>query len=76
VLPLDLPPDAIDIIDGLLNSNISERYGCGPIGSKNDIKALKAHPFFKDINFNTLTSTNPPVQIVARSFVSVAPRRD
>jgi len=48
------------MIDGLLKIDMNERYGCGLPGSNNDITALKNHPFFKDINFETLPSTAPP----------------
>lgn len=53
-MPRDLPPAAVDIIDGLLSLNINQRYGCGPPGSKYDLESLKKHPFFNNINFNNL----------------------
>lgn len=59
--PNDLEPEAIDIIDALLHLDPSERLGAGPPGSANDYEALKAHPFFKGINFKTLSQTAPPV---------------
>lgn len=59
--PNDLEPEAIDIIDALLHLDPSERLGAGPPGSHNDYEALKAHPFFKGINFKTLSQTAPPI---------------
>jgi hypothetical protein len=53
-MPPDLDPASIDIIDGLLNLNISQRYGCGAPGSTNDIKSLKQHPFFASIDFEKI----------------------
>jgi hypothetical protein len=45
----------------LLHLDPSERLGAGPPGSQNDYEALKAHPFFKGINFKTLSQTAPPI---------------
>ena len=59
--PNDLEPEAVDLIDALLHLDPSERLGAGPPGSPNDYEALKAHPFFKGINFKTLAQTAPPV---------------
>lgn len=59
--PNDLEPEAVDIIDALLHLDPTERLGAGPPGSWNDYEALKAHPFFKGINFKTLNQTAPPI---------------
>ena len=40
-MPPELEPEALDIIDGLLNLKSNDRYGCGPPGSKNDLESLK-----------------------------------
>lgn len=45
----------------MLQLDPSERLGAGPPGSKNDYNALKAHPFFKGINFKMLSQTAPPI---------------
>ena len=45
----------------MLHLDPSERLGAGPPGSQNDYEALKAHPFFKGINFKTLSQTAPPI---------------
>jgi hypothetical protein len=52
--PPDMPRDAVDLIDKMLNLDINKRLGCGPSDSDNDFNAIKNHPFFKDINFDTL----------------------
>ena len=43
--------EASDLINKLLIIEPDKRLGAGPIGSPNDINALKAHPFFKGIDF-------------------------
>ena len=37
------------------------RLGAGPKGSENSMEALKNHPYFKGINFKTLSKNSPPV---------------
>jgi hypothetical protein len=54
VIPNNLGDDAADLIDRLLNLDPTKRLGYGPPGSNNDYKTLRAHPFFKGINFSTL----------------------
>lgn len=61
VFPYGLDPEAVDIIDRLLHLEPSERLGVGPEGSENSFEALKAHPYFKGINFKLLDQTAPPV---------------
>jgi hypothetical protein len=51
----------VDLIEKLLQLNPNDRLGAGPPGSMNDYAALKAHPYFKGMNFNTLDSTFPPL---------------
>lgn len=48
---LELSKEARDLIDKLLLTDPYERIGAGKEGTSNDISALKAHPFFKDIDF-------------------------
>lgn len=61
MIPNDLEPEAVDIIDRLLQLDYRERLGAGPFGSANDFEALKNHPYFKGINFKVLDQTAPPV---------------
>ena len=42
------------LVDKLLQLNPEDRLGAGRQGSKNDYSALKAHPFFKEIDFGRL----------------------
>jgi 3-phosphoinositide dependent protein kinase-1 len=51
IIPNELEPEAVDIIDKLLQLDPADRLGAGPPGSKNDYEALKLHPYFKGINF-------------------------
>ncbi|GAB0495155.1 hypothetical protein MMPV_006453 [Pyropia vietnamensis] len=44
--------DAIALLQGLLNMDCAERLGCGPDG----LAAVKAHPFFKTIDWEALAS--------------------
>lgn len=52
--PRDNPPEVNDLVDKLLQLNPEDRLGAGRQGSKNDYSALKAHPFFKEIDFGRL----------------------
>ena len=61
MVPNELEPDAVDIIDKLLQLDPRDRLGNGEPGSDYDWAALKAHPFFGGINFDTLESTSPPI---------------
>ena len=48
---IQIPDEAKDLIQKLLKKDPSERLGAGPLGSENDMNALKSHPFFKTIDF-------------------------
>ena len=61
VIPLHVEPETVDIIDKLLCLDPAQRLGCGSEGSLIDYKALRSHPFFRGINFNTLPKTSPPL---------------
>lgn len=54
VFPKYLPIEAIDLIDKLMQLTPFERLGAGEPGSENDYEHLKAHPFFKGLNFKKL----------------------
>jgi serine/threonine protein kinase len=47
---------AKDLIDKLLQKEPRYRLGSGPLNSDNDFDALKRHPFFEGINFESLNS--------------------
>ena len=46
--PPDLNPDAVNLINQLLNPNVNKRLGCGKDGSKK----IKEHPFFKGVDWD------------------------
>jgi len=51
---------AKDLVEKLLVKSPTERLGAGELGAINDIKALKAHPFFASIEWSTLWTINAP----------------
>ena len=58
-------PDGFDeqaksLVQKLLVKSPSERLGVGELGTSNDMKALKAHPFFAPIDWATLWNTAAP----------------
>jgi serine/threonine protein kinase len=59
----DLPEEAKDLITRLLVKNPKERLGNGPEGSATDFKALKSHPFFKDLEWSLLQSCASPLNL-------------
>ena len=56
-----MPVEAQDLIDRLMQLDPFQRLGAGPPGSDNQYEQLKAHPFFKGINFKNLSQISPPV---------------
>lgn len=65
----------MDIIDGLLRLDASQRYGCGPTGSKNDLESLKNHPFFRKLDFSKLPFIIPPVKKHKMTQKIASPRK-
>ncbi|KRX09452.1 Protein kinase-like domain [Pseudocohnilembus persalinus] len=59
-IPSNIPPEAVDLIQKLLNLDPKQRLGAGKQGSVNDYRALKSHPFFKGINWEKLFSQEAP----------------
>ena len=57
VMPENISAEAKDLIDKLLQLDPEQRIGTGPDGFNN----LKAHPFFKGIDFTKITTTPPPI---------------
>eukprot|EP00347_Sterkiella_histriomuscorum_P024266 403331728 len=60
--PKYLPMDAIDLIDKLMQLNPYTRLGAG-YETNNGYDALKAHQFFKTINFQKLNQISPPIPV-------------
>lgn len=58
--PPEMAFELKDIISKLLIRDPDQRLGGGPKGSSNDFTALKTHPFFSSINFETLQSQEAP----------------
>ncbi len=55
--PPDLPADAKDLVNKLLEKDITKRLGCGTDGGQ----SIRKHKFFEGINFNELNKTSPPL---------------
>ena len=51
---------AKDLVQELLVKSPSERLGAGEPGYSNDMKALKAHPFFASVDWTTLWTISAP----------------
>jgi len=60
-MAIDIPDEAKDFINKLLVEDPMKRLGVGEKGSEFDFEALKSHEFFKDISFEDLYFTNPPL---------------
>eukprot|EP00347_Sterkiella_histriomuscorum_P001996 403369877 len=60
--PIGLDPQAQDLIKQLLIKDPTRRIGSGQKGSKNDMRALKEHPFFSGLDFRKLGETIPPIK--------------
>ncbi|KAG2206426.1 hypothetical protein INT46_002904 [Mucor plumbeus] len=59
-MPNDFPPSAKDIVQRLLTSEPEKRFGSAATGG---IDAIKEHPFFEDIDWdNIFTSNAPPLR--------------
>ena len=54
VFPKEVPEDARDLIIKLLDKDPNKRLGSGSSEEGLDFEHLKAHPFFKDIDFKNL----------------------
>ena len=50
----DIPEDAVDLINNILVEDINKRF---------NIKQIKNHKYFKDINWDTLLNNNVPIDI-------------
>lgn len=54
-------PEAKDLLQKLFQRDPYERLGSGIEGSGNDFVALKNHPFFEGIEFETLYLKKSPI---------------
>ena len=59
--PSYMNEEAIDLIDKMLSVDINKRIGCGPLNSDNSFEAIKSHPFFQDMNFETFRENPVPI---------------
>lgn len=60
--------EAKDLIDRLLQLEPYHRLGAGRPGSDNDYTALKAHPFFRGLDFSSLNQLTVPLDIKQPEF--------
>ena len=68
VYPEDMDKNAQDLISKILKVEPAERLGCGKKGSKNDISALKEHPFFKGIDWENIYEQHSPARVSHKVF--------
>ena len=59
-IKVNLPEEAKNLISKILVKDPNKRLGAGEPGSEYDISHLKAHPFFKGIDWNNLYKISPP----------------
>jgi 3-phosphoinositide dependent protein kinase-1 len=74
--PADFDPAAKDLVEKLLVKDLDKRLGAGLPGSQYDFKNLKAHPFFKGIDFENINSMQPPIKVKSKSFMDVLPSKN
>lgn len=58
----DLPEQAKDLINQLLQKNPKDRLGNGRKEDKKDLQALKDHPFFAEFDFEDIESISSPIK--------------
>lgn len=68
--PEDFPEKAKDLVKCLLLTDPLKRLGSGSLGEENNFKALKLHPFFTGIDFDTLKKINPPNKKEFKAYVN------
>ena len=57
----NFPPDAKDLVSRLLKMDPESRLGAGSPQSENSMAKLKAHIFFKGVDFENLHLMEPPI---------------
>lgn len=67
MIPDSVPQDAADLIKNLLKRSPYDRIGGGEPGI-NDMNTLKKHPFFKSINWATLTKQPAPKREISNQL--------
>lgn len=60
-LSKDIPEPVRDLLSKLLKKNSAERLGNGKKGAENDFQKLKEHPFFNEIDWDLLRSSDSPL---------------
>jgi len=68
VYPENMDPQVKDLIQSLLKRVPLERLGAGPKGSSNDYAALKKHPLFEGIDFDSIHLMTPPAFDIQSPF--------
>lgn len=68
--PSYVSPEARSLLEGLLTREVEKRLGSGPEGGK----AVKTHPFFKDLDWNALEAKEiePPFKPKVRSSTDIS----
>ncbi len=59
--PVNMPDHAKDLIDRMLQVDMSKRIGCGGSDSLNSFSSIKNHPFFNGVDFSKLSQTPVPI---------------
>lgn len=68
--PDEIDPDVKDLIDQLLVIDPSQRLGSGVPGQENDSRQIRAHPFFKDFDFDNFREQPVPIPLHILSLYS------
>lgn len=68
----DFPEKAKDLVKCLLINDPKERLGSGSKGEENNYKALKLHPFFTGIDFDSIYKMTPPYKKEFKTYKNSA----
>ena len=66
----DLDENSKDLIKKLLIKEPRDRLGAGGKDSGNYLSALKSHPFFAGISWDSLSLVNPPIELSDLSIIT------
>jgi WD40 repeat protein len=61
--PQELPDDAKDLVDKLLQVDLKKRLGCGKANSSLAPEKIRSHKFFEGIRFADLRKMDPPIEM-------------